>query len=176
MKPKSDEELILSIQQGDISAYEELVKRYQQGLYRFVMRIIKDESASLDVVQESLVKIYQIIDTIDPQKKFSTFLFEIAKNAAFSLLRKRKHTISLEAVFDVEDDESFFEQYIRQDQQQRVRDIVKSLEKKYSMILSKYYFEDQSYEEIAKNMKLPINTVRTNLRRAKAEFKKRYSL
>lgn len=174
MKPNRDEELILAIQQGDISAYEELVKRYQQGLYVFVFRIVHDEASSRDIVQDSLVKVYQIIHTIDPQKKFSTFLFEIAKNAAFSILRKRKRIIALDAIADIEDDETFLEQYLQKDQRDRVREVVQSLEKKYSMVLSMYYFEDLSYEEIAFKNHTPINTVRTHLKRAKEEFKKRY--
>ena len=175
MKPNTDEELILAIQQGDISAYEELVKRYQQGLYVFVVRILKDEAAARDIVQDSLVKVYQVIQSINTQKKFSTFLFEIAKNAAFSLLRKKKRIISLDAIADIEDDESFLEKYLKLDEQERVRSVVQSLEKKYSMVLSEYYFEDLSYEEIAKKTRLPINTVRTHVRRAKEAFKKRYT-
>lgn len=174
MKPIPDEELILAIQQGDISAYEELVHRYQQALYFFIIRILRDEAASRDIVQDSLVKVYQCIDSIDRKKKFSTFLFEIAKNAAFSLLRKRKKTVSFESIGDIQDDESFIETYLRQDQYDRVRAVVQSLEQKYKMVLSMYYFDDLSYEEIAKLTHMPINTVRTHLKRAKDAFKKKY--
>lgn len=170
----TDEELVLAIQQGDISAYEQLVHRYQQALYYFIVRILRDEAASRDIVQDALVKVYQIIDTIDRKKRFSTFLFEIAKNAAFSLLRKKKQLVSLEAIGDIQDDESFIENYLRQDQYDRVRDVVQSLEQKYKMVLSMYYFEDLSYEEISTLTHMPINTVRTHLRRAKDAFKKKY--
>ena len=176
MKQNSDKELILAIRDGDISAYEELVQRYQQVLFGFVLRILHDEAASQDVVQDSLVKIYRYIDSIDPEKKFSTYVFEIAKNEAFSILRKKKRIIPLETIEDIEDTESFFEQYLQKDQSQQVRDVVQSLEKKYSMVLSMYYFENQSYEEIAKNLNLPINTIRTHLRRAKEAFKKKYTV
>jgi RNA polymerase sigma-70 factor (ECF subfamily) len=174
MKPNTDEELVLAIQKGDISAYEELVRRYQQGLYVFIFRILHDDAASRDIVQDSLVKVYQIIQSIDIQKKFSTFLFEIAKNAALSVLRKRKRILSLDAISEIEEDESFWELYLRQDQQARVRNTVQSLEKKYTIVLSLYYFEDLSYEEIARKTQLPLNTVRTHIKRAKAEFKKHY--
>ncbi len=174
MKLNTDEELILAIQQGDISSYEQLVKRYQRGLYFFVMRILHDDAASADVVQDSLVKVYQIIDTIDTRRKFSTFLFEIAKNASFSILRKKQKIVSLDVIGDIEDDKSFIENYLRQDIAERVHASVQSLAEKYKIVLQLYYFEDASYEEIAKKLRIPVNTVRTHLKRAKEAFKKEF--
>lgn len=174
MNSDTDEQLVLAIQQGDISAYELLVKRYQRGLYFFVLRILHDEAAAADVVQDSLIKVYQLIESIDVSRKFSTFLFEIAKNASISLLRKKKQTISLEITGDIEDDESFIEQYLRQDMFNQVKRCVQLLPRKYKMVLTLYYFDDLSYEEISKKLKIPINTVRTHLKRAKEAFKKEF--
>lgn len=168
----TDEELVLAIRDGDIASFEELVKRYQHGLYVFVMRFLKDEAASLDIVQESLVKIYQIIDRIDTNRKFSTFVFEIAKNAAISELRKRKHSVSLEQIVDLENDETFMEQFLRLDAAQNVRRAVKKLPVKYRQVITLYYFDELSYEEVSKRLKIPMNTIRTHLKRAKDTLKK----
>ncbi len=176
MKPKTDEELVLAIQNGDISAYEDLVKRYQQGVYVFVMRILHDEMIASDITQDSLVKVYLTIDSIDVGRKFSTYLFEIAKNASFSFLRKQKRLVPIDAVYDIEEDESFIEQYLRKDLYEQVHASVQKLPEKYKLVLSQYYFDDMTYDEIATSLRMPVNTVRTHLKRAKEAFKKKFNL
>jgi RNA polymerase sigma factor (sigma-70 family) len=168
----TDEELVRAIQEGDVLAYETLVKRYQHGLFVFVLRIVRDSALASDVVQNSLVKVYEVIDRIDTKKKFSTFVFEIAKNAAISELRKRKHDVSLEEIVDFAEEESFVEAIYRADLAGQVRESVASLPAKYRTVISLYYFEDLSYEEMGEKLKLPINTVRTHLKRAKEQLKK----
>jgi RNA polymerase sigma-70 factor (ECF subfamily) len=172
MNRTPDESLISAIQQGDILAYGELVKRYQRGLFVFVMRIIHDEHAARDVVQETLVKVYQIIDRIDVQKKFSTFVFEIAKNQAISVLRSRKKNVSLEDIVDIEDDKHFLEELYRSDMARGVRKAVSELASKYRKVITLYYFDDLSYEEVSRKLDIPVNTVRTHLKRAKEQLKK----
>jgi RNA polymerase sigma-70 factor, ECF subfamily len=172
MSKMTDEELVLAIRDGDIASFEELVKRYQHGLFVFVMRFLRDEQASLDIVQESLVKIYTLIDKIDVNRKFSTFLFEIAKNSAISEFRKRKHSVSLEQIVDLENDETFMEQFLRLDAAQNVRRAVKKLPGKYQRVITLYYFDELSYEEVSKRLKVPVNTIRTHLKRAKVQLKK----
>jgi RNA polymerase sigma-70 factor (family 1) len=176
MNMKTDIELVISIREGDILAFEEIVKRYQRSLYFFVMGIVHDEAASLDVVQESLFKIYQVIDRVDVTKKFSTYLFEIAKNNAISYLRKNKRTVSIEHIAELEDDEPFIEKFLRQDLAELVQKAVRSLPKQYRTVITLYYFEDMSYEEISNIVHLPINTVRTHLKRAKEKLQKQILL
>ena len=172
MKTLTDEELVRAIQDGDILAYEELVKRYQHGLFVFVMRIVHDEAVASDITQNSLVKVYQVIDRINTQKKFSTFVFEIAKNAAISELRRKKHQVSLEEIVDFAEEESFLEELYRTDLKNQVRESVLKLPPKYRRVISLYYFEDLSYEEIGKKLRFPLNTVRTHLKRGKKQLKK----
>jgi RNA polymerase sigma-70 factor, ECF subfamily len=168
---RTDEELVIAIQHGDILSYEELVKRYQHGLYVFIMRYMHDEAWSRDIVQNALVKVYECIDRINPKKKFSTFVFEIAKNAAISDLRRRRRHISLEKIVDLEEEVSFVEDFYRADVAQKVRTAVGKLSPKYRDVISLYYFEDLSYEDIGKRLHIPVNTVRTHLKRGKEQLK-----
>jgi RNA polymerase sigma-70 factor (ECF subfamily) len=167
-----DMELVRAIQKGDILSYEELVKRYQKGLYVFIMRIVHDEHATSDIVQDTFIKTYQHIDSIDTTKKFSTFIFEVAKNTAFSYLRTKKNHVSLEEVEIVQEEESFVEKLYRWDIIRDVRTSVSRLPDKYKRVITLYYFEELSYEEISKKLSLPINTIRTHLKRAKEQLKK----
>ncbi len=175
MKSKTDEDLVLAVCQGNISAFEELVKRYQRKLYSFALHIVRDEPMAQDVVQDALFRAYTSIDHVDTTKKFSSYLFTIAKNTAISFMRKRKYTVSLGAVAEqINEDKTMYEHLIDAEQHHYIKQVIGKLEEKYRRVISLYYFDDLSYEEISKKLKIPINTVRTRLSRAKGAFRKIY--
>jgi RNA polymerase sigma factor, sigma-70 family len=93
----SDEKLILRFQEGDINAYNELVKRYKDRLLNFVFRYFNNVEQAEDVVQDTLIKLYTHASYYKNVAKFSTWIFTIAKNNALTELRKnkRKKTDSL---------------------------------------------------------------------------------
>ena len=93
----SDEKLILRFQEGDINAYNELVKRYKDRLLNFVLRYFNNVEQAEDVVQDTLIKLYTHASYYKNVAKFSTWIFTIAKNNALTELRKnkRKKTDSL---------------------------------------------------------------------------------
>src|SRR5258706_2162252 len=165
MDKKTDLELVLAIQGGDILAFEVLVKRYQYGLLTFAYRIVRNEATAQEVVQDAFFKVYKYIDRVDPTRKFSTYLFEITKNASISALRARKNTVSLDEATEATEDKSFYEDFVRADERIRVRKAVGKLEGKYKKVVTLYYFRDLSYEEISNKLRLPLNTIRTQLKR-----------
>lgn len=171
MSTQSDKELVLSVQSGDLHAFEVLVERYQYGLHVFAVRYVHDADAASDIVQDTFITLYRVIDTVDTAKKLSTFLFEIAKNKAISYLRTRKKLVPLTEAEDISAETSFIEEYLREDVIARVRKAVSELPEKYERVVTLYYFRELSYEEIADKLSVPINTVRTHLKRAKDRLK-----
>ncbi len=171
MNPKTDAELVDAICEGDVLSFEVLVKRYQRGLFHFVHRMLRNQHDSEEVVQDTFFRVYRSIEYVDTTKKFSTYIFEIAKNNAISLLRKHKKHISLNQI-ELQDDEKVYEEFARDELGNSVRRAVRHLDEKYRKAVVLYYFDDLSYEEVSKKLKVPINTVRTHLRRAKEELRK----
>jgi RNA polymerase sigma-70 factor, ECF subfamily len=167
----SDRELIQEIQNGNILAYEQLVCRYQRGLYVFVLRRVGNEHEAQEIVQDALYKVYQTIDRIDVERKFSTYVFEIAKNLAISFLRVRKPKISLDIVAQMNDDTSLYEAIAKKETRETVQKAVRQLPKNYRDVITLYYFRDLSYVEVGKSLGIPLNTVRTHLRRARKLLK-----
>lgn len=166
-----DEALVRQVQEGDIFAFEHLVRRWQQKLLLFVVRIVSDEQAGQDAVQEAFISLYKTIDRVDTKKKFSSYLYAIARNIAISALRARKPTASIDESTIGTDDTSMDEGLVSQEARGRVTKAVAKLEKKYRQVIELYYFRDLSYEEIAKTLRLPLNTVRTHLSRAKQKLR-----
>lgn len=159
---KIDGELVKEIQGGNVLAFEEIVRKYQKRLIWFVTGIVHDQARAEEICQDAFFKTYQVIDRIDPSKKFSTFLFEVAKNKAIDELRKTKLEVLLTDAVAVEEKPA---------DETGIREAVEKLPKNYREPVKLYYFSDLSYEEISRKLKMPINTVRTHLRRAKKRLK-----
>ncbi|MBI2404801.1 RNA polymerase sigma factor [Candidatus Gottesmanbacteria bacterium] len=169
---KTDEELVSEIQKGDVLAFEILVKRYQRRLFSFVLHVLYHVHAAEEVVQDTLFAAYKTIDRVDTTKKFSSYLFAIAKNTAISYLRRRKQTISFASIEEqAHEEETLYDSLIEAEKQDHVKEAISQLEDKYRSVITLYYFDDLSYQEISKKRKLPVNTVRTHLFRAKKELK-----
>lgn len=172
MTERSDEELVADIQEGDIFAFEHLVRRYQRRLHAFAIHMTGDDAAAADVVQESFISLYKTIDRVDPKRKFSSYVFAIAKNTAISHLRSKKKEVSLEDIVLAGEDESLLTDLVASEQKHTIGQALGKLNEKYRRVVRLYYFDDLSYEEISKKMRVPMGTVRTHLRRAKAVLHK----
>ena len=167
----ADEKLVLLIQKGEISAFEILVVRYQQKLLHYVLRIINDRHTAEDIVQESFIKVYKNIGRIDTKRKFSPFLYTVVKNETMTYFRNRRQTVSLDGKMDIIDFDDSIERISRKEEQNKLKKALEALEKKYKEVIKMFYFYDLSYREISKKLKIPVNTVRTNLFRGKKILK-----
>lgn len=86
-----DEECIALTQQGNNDdAFSELVRRYQQRIYRYILRIINNPDDALDLTQDTFVKVFLHLNTWQPQALFRTWLFRIATNTTTDYLRRNK--------------------------------------------------------------------------------------
>lgn len=169
---KTDEELVRATQEGSIRAFEELVKKYQNKLVVFVTRLTHDESLADDVVIETLFSLYKTIDRIDITKKFSSYLYTMVRNAAYSALRQQKHHVSLAEAVTVPDETQHEDSFLDEHDRQRITSALQKIPPRYATVLGLYYFDELSYEEIATKIRVPINTVRTHLARGKSALKK----
>ncbi len=171
MNPVTDEALVGRIKQGDISAYEILVKRYQQRLFGFVNRIVRQPDDTADIIQSVLFRVYTRIELIDEKRKFSPYVFSMAKNEALTFMRRKHYHVPIEEEHLIEDDEKIYSQLVSQEESAAIRRVIGGLPEKYRRVIEYYYFLDLSYSEISVRCKIPLNTVRTNLRRAKELLK-----
>ncbi len=168
----TDEEIIKKIQEGELLEFEEIVKRYQGKLIAFVGRIMGDYIDAEEVVQDSFLKLYKNIDYFDTKRKFSSYVFTITRNEAISFLRKNRKDLSLDQVPEVSIENDLTDELFREEEDEKLRESLKKLSFGQRRALELYYFEEYSYKEIAAKLKLPINTVRTNIKRGKDTLKR----
>jgi RNA polymerase sigma-70 factor (ECF subfamily) len=85
-----DSDLVLAAQRGDVEAFNRLIGRWEKRIFNYLLRILGDREDAMDVSQDVFLKAYQKIRSLQDADRFSYWLFRIAHNEAFSLVRKSK--------------------------------------------------------------------------------------
>lgn len=85
-----DRDLVLEARAGDVEAYNRLVSRWERRVYNYLLRLVSNAEDALDLSQDVFLKAYQSLRKLDDPARFSAWLFRIAHNEAFSLLRRRR--------------------------------------------------------------------------------------
>src|ERR1700692_4526848 len=85
-----DRDLIAKARRGDVEAYNLLVSRWEKRIFNYLLRLVSNREDALDLSQDVFLKAYQNLPKLDDAGRFSAWLFRIAHNEAFSLLRKRR--------------------------------------------------------------------------------------
>jgi RNA polymerase sigma factor (sigma-70 family) len=178
LKKLSDIELVKQALNGNDSAYTELMNRYKKKVEIIVSRFVKKEFDVEDLVQEIFTKAFTSLSTFKLEFSFSTWLYKIATNHCIDHIRKRKiSTYSLDEELELEEDTVHREipdwsktpdyELLRKEKNEIIHQAINSLPEHYRKVIILRHFEDKSYEEIAKELKLPIGTVKVHLFRAR---------
>ena len=92
-----DRDLVATARRGGVEAYNLLISRWEKRVFNYLLRLVRDREDALDLSQEVFLKAYQNLGKLDDAGRFGPWLFRIAHNEAFSLLRKRKPEIDAPA-------------------------------------------------------------------------------
>lgn len=166
------------VQQGDKSAFDLLVIKYQHRIVHLVNRYVKDPSEAQDVAQDSFIKAYKALGDFRGDSAFYTWLYRIAINTAknYLLSRSRRHSDYEVDMQDAEQTENAPQlKDIETPEHQLMNDqiiaVIKSaiekLPEEMRIAITLREFEGMSYEEIAEAMDCPIGTVRSRIFRAR---------
>ena len=173
----SDEKLILRFQEGDINAYNELVKRYKDRLLNFVFRYFNNVEQAEDVVQDTLIKLYTHASYYKNVAKFSTWIFTIAKNNALTELRKnkRKKTDSLWTddgkFIDISSKEESLESKVQNEIAiDQLNKFLDEIPENFRIAAVLRDFQELSYEEISKILEIPIGTIKSRINRGRIQL------
>jgi RNA polymerase sigma-70 factor (ECF subfamily) len=167
----SDEEVTKRLQEGDSSALALLIDRYEQKLTRYGRKFLRADDDVKDAVQEAFIKAYVNIQSFDPTRRFSPWIYRIAHNEFVNAIKKRKETVSLSDVdilFPHPIAKESANDGANANELKRLLDGgLDKLDAKYREPLVLYYFEDMDYKEIADILHLPVATVGVRLKRGR---------
>lgn len=171
-----DQELtaIRTVLAGDTEAYRPLVERHHQGLILYLLQLTHNQAEAEDIAQETFLQAYRNLARYSDNFAFSTWLYRIGRNLALKQLEKQHVIYDLadieETIPDERDSASLG--IDKEFDATRVREAVRTLPDNYREVITLYYWQDVDYEEIARIMNRPVNTIRTWLRRAKDQLRK----
>ncbi len=179
---RPDNEIIDQIQKGKKHLYALLVDRYKDQSMTLAVRILKNREEAEEAIQDAFVRAYRSLEKFEQRSRFSTWLYRIVYNVCLSKLSSRKNEVLLFQSGDGEEMENFPEQdyspdveYEQAEKIECIKQTIESLPEKYRAIISLFYFQELSYEEICGVTNLPLGTVKTHLFRARAMLLKQLS-
>ena len=178
-KAQKDLELVHKAVAGDQMAYAQLMERYRESIYFMMLKMVKNTDDADDLTIEAFGKAFNRLQQYSPNYAFSTWLFKITSNNCIDFIRKKRIKVtSMDSGIKTNDGETIFidsksdtrdpEESLEHKQKiQHMRDVVSKLKPRYRILVEKRYFEELSYEEISKELNLPLGTVKAQLFRAR---------
>lgn len=170
-------ELLASAKKGNLASFEQLLILFEAPIYNYIYRQVTHKQVAEDLTQETFIKLFKNLKKIKPEENFKSWVYTIATNTVYDYFRKKHYVKEL---FIIDDPESSFETmdpqsaYTIVEQIGAQQDLDKALEKlkpEYRTVLLLFYRQDLSYETIANILRVPLNTVKTYLFRAKKALK-----
>ncbi len=168
MEKHREQIFIKRIKAGEFVLFEYFVKRYQNGLFRFILQIVKNRDEAMDLCQDTFLKAYKSISSYKGKSGFSTWLYRIGFNNSINHIKKNKRMSMVEIEkLNLRCECSDCKDLIRKEQKEAITGELNKLDSRYRTPLFLFFIEEKSYKEIAEIMKIPINSVKSYILRGK---------
>ncbi|NOY68944.1 MAG: sigma-70 family RNA polymerase sigma factor [Deltaproteobacteria bacterium] len=180
MKKDPDVLLMMRFAAGDEGSFRQLFSGYNKKVINFCFRFCADRAQAEDLAQEVFLRVFRAGKKYRPEARFSTWLFKIATNVCINSARDRKRrpkTVSMDRPLSHDDDGpqvdiadariTADEEIAEKQRQKRIREAIRRLPEKQRAALLLRVDREFSYQEISNQLRCPVNTVRTLIRRGR---------
>ena len=181
MTELDDLALVDRCRRGDVAAFEPLVERYRQRVYRLAYNVLRDTEEALDVAQDAFIRAYQALPSFRGQSAFYTWLFRITMNVAADRVRQRAargRAFGTERVEEEEWERTLVDRgeapdasAARAEERRRIQRALESLPEHHRAIIMLSDLEGLSYREIAEVLGIPMGTVMSRLHNARKRLR-----
>lgn len=175
--PVEDAQIVRQVLRGKREMFTLLVERYQKPIFNFIYRFYGNYELAQELTQETFLRCYQFLKSYDQGRKFSTWLYTVARNLCIDELKKQRlgREVSLDDALpavDARDAESAVDRdqrasCIRQEEDFKILEALQELPESSRTVLLLHYFQGLSYQEIGETLGLPVSTVKIRVFRAK---------
>jgi len=175
MTTNKDQIIINQILEGDTTAFTVLVNRYKDLVFTLAIQMLKNREEAEEVSQDTFIKVFKKLKNFKGDSKFSTWIYRIAYNTSLDRLKsnKRKHnTVAINEFteHEVKTLDNALSQLEAQERKQAIQDCLQMLPPADTALLTLYYFEEKSLEEIAKVIGVKANNVKVKLFRSRKKL------
>lgn len=180
---KELEDAVRQYQNGDTDSFDQIYKLSYRYLRACVIHVVKDEEIAADMLQETYLEISRNISQLKSAGDFLSWASTIANRKCYAYLKKQRDVLirsdddqngDAQDFFEaIANDEAFIPEAILQDREKQrlVQEIIDGLSDMQRLCIIGFYYRGQSIEEIAQELEIPANTVKSHLSRAKVKIK-----
>lgn len=170
MNEADDRALVERCLSGDTAAFGTLVERYQEAVFNVALRMVNRYEDAQDIAQTVFFKAYRNLDGYKPEYKFFSWIYRMVINEAINFLERRRPTELLEDshISPEPDPHGLLE---NAELNQSLEGAIASLSPEYRAVIVLRHFEDLSYDEIAKTLRIPEKTVKSRLFSARRQLR-----
>lgn len=170
-----DQHYIDKILQGETNAFAVLVDRYKDMIFTLALKMVKNREEAEEVAQDTFIKIYNSVSKFKGDSKFSTWIYKIAYNTCLDCLKKTKKedlNISIDefSAHLIKTMDNALSALEEKERKQTIQNCLNLLPGEENFLLTLFYFEDQSLEEIGKIMNINSNNVKVKLFRSRQKL------
>ena len=166
MPPKSDLELIEAFRSGDISGFNELVRRYQEKVYWIARRVVGSHDDADDVVQDVFVRVCKALKGFRGDSEFYTWLYRITMNVSLNAVRARrfKDFVRYDEMTETpSDDVEPPDAALLQEEYRTILErAIERLPAKQKMVFMMRYYDEMPYEQMAKILRKSVGGLKAN--------------
>ena len=175
MKHLSDLEIIDSVLQGNTNDFSLLIDRYKNKAFSLLKRMLKNEMDAEEVLQDCFVKSFFALKSFKREAKFSTWFYRIVFNSAVTKLSGKKRKIEQE-MLSIDDEErplnlSIHDNEFIKEKSELLNSAIAQLPENYAAVITLFYLESLSCEEISKIINTSVNNVKVLLHRSRTALK-----
>ncbi|WP_264535783.1 RNA polymerase sigma factor [Flavobacterium sp. N1736] len=175
MSTISDQHYIDKILQGETNSFAVLVDRYKDMIFTLALKMVKNREEAEEVAQDTFIKIYNSLNKFKGDSKFSTWIYKIAYNTCLDRLKKNKkeeNNISIDEFSShlIKTMDNALSALEDKERKQTIQNCLNLLPSDENFLLTLFYFEDQSLEEIGKIMSINANNVKVKLFRSRQKL------
>ena len=165
---------IKRVKAGDFRAFSYIVSAYQQMVFTLVLKIINNREDAEDITQEIFIKVFKSLDSFRDESGFSTWLYRIAYNTTLSEIRKRKIVFaSFDNDFSNLEDEEInenIENFATEERILYLEQALKTLPAEDALLITMFYLDNQSIDEISRISDLSQANVKVKLHRIRKKL------
>lgn len=174
-KKRRDLNLIRQTLSGNKDAFAKLMTFYKEKIFIFGKSFFHNDSDSEDFVQDVFIKVYTHLDSFLGNSMFSTWLMKIAYTTAINSVNRKKETLPIDDETLIKDSSNITpeEIQIRKITQTAIREAISELPEKYAVCIEMYFYYDIPYQQISEITEFPVNTIKSNIFRAKKLLKEK---
>jgi len=175
MATADDQHYINLVMKGDTNAFAVLVDRYKDMVFTLSLKMLKGREEAEEVSQDIFLKIYKSLNKFNGESKLSTWIYKVAFNTCLDRLKKNKRLQPFAGLDEFTEPEALslmnvLDSIEDKERKQMIQDCMHLLPGEDSFLLTLYYFEEQSLEEIAKIIGITPNNVKIRLYRSRKKL------